>query len=441
MVIHSGAFGQLHGGSVLLLGDFNIDSYLLGEVSRISPEAPVPILRVTHSYERPGSAGNAALSLRGLGLSVRLMGRVGSDSEGKRLCASLRAEGMELAGVVVQEGFGTPLKSRIVAASSNQQMMRVDYERSQPLDLSLESELLDRLPELLEGVDGVAVSDYGKGMVSPALLAGLIERGRELGIPVVVDPKGRDFSRYRGATLVKPNLRELYEAAGVEVGSIPLHEAAALVMEECGIEQLLVTRASEGATFFNRGGERLDFGVQIREVRDVTGAGDTVLAMVVCGLANGLSISDTVHLAMVAAGIAVEHAGCVAVTLPDLARRLFEENPMNKLFCERELFALRQLLDGSEFGILSLSSRERVSAPLLEAIRQVAGGHEELLLYIEEEEPDEEFLTLLASLVDVRFILLRRANLDRLISMVEPRGIFSFRGGEVVPHPDFLVMA
>lgn len=413
----SGLFGKFEPRKVLLAGDFNIDTYVLGEVTRISPEAPVPILRVEKRYSRLGSAGNAALNLRALGMEVKALGRIGADPKGEELSQLLVSEGIDPAGLVVQEGWTTPVKERMIARSSNQQMMRVDYEESLPLSVELEDQLIDRLDGLLEKIDLVAVSDYGKGALTPRLLKELIGRARKLSIPAVVDPKGRDFARYAGATLIKPNQGEAYEAAGVG-REVSLERVAETIFASVSCDHLLVTRASEGAALFSREGERFHFDVKIREVRDVTGAGDTVLAAVVAAMANRLSIEEGVRLAMVAAGLAVEHLGCAVVALPDLARRLFEEECMNKVFGGEHLFALSQAMRGTPYGLLSVSAGDGLSTLLLRHIRKLAD--KPLILYVEEEEPDEEYVQLLASLGDVRFVLLKQENLRQLCALSPP---------------------
>lgn len=417
MVILSKIFGKFQPRRILLAGDLNLDTYTLGEVVRISPEAPVPILRVERQYSRPGCAGNAAFNLRGLSMEVRLFGRVGDDLKGKELCQLLTEQGIDTCGVVAQAGWGTPVKERLIALSSNQQMMRVDHEVVTPLSELLEAELLGRLETLLEGVDLVAISDYGKGVLTPRLLQALIGAARAKAIPVVVDPKGRDFTRYAGATVIKPNQQEAYEAANME-RTAPLERAAEGILAAIPCDHLLVTRASEGASLYSRDRAPAHFAVTMREVRDVTGAGDTVLAVLVAALANGLSVEEGVRLAMVAAGLAVEHLGCAVVTLSDLARRLFEEECMHKVFGQEHLFVLSQLLSTTPYGLLSVSARDGLSTTLLSHIRSLAD--KPLILYVEEEEPDSDYVQLLASIADVRFILLQRESLKQLCALVPP---------------------
>lgn len=305
---------------VLVAGDFMLDAYTLGEVQRISPEAPVPILRVTEESSRPGGAGNAVLNLISLGMEVSVIGRLGTDAAGDAVLEAMEGEGVHLNGMFRDPQFRTPVKNRMIA--QGQQILRIDYERPTPLTSSQEVAINHKLPQLLEGIDVVAISDYGKGLLTPAFLAALILECRKREIPVVVDPKGRDFKRYRGATLIKPNLSEAIAAAGL-VETASLDEVAAHILKETLIEVLMITRSKEGISIFD-GVKRQDFPTQVHEVKDVTGAGDTVLAVICAALANGLELSDAAKLANVAAAIAIERIGCARISIADLSARLID---------------------------------------------------------------------------------------------------------------------
>jgi D-glycero-beta-D-manno-heptose-7-phosphate kinase len=193
---------------VLILGDFLLDSYTTGIVRRISPEAPVPVMEVLRYEERPGGAGNVALSLLALGGVVYCAGRIGKDEGGRKLKGLLSL--MNLDSLMVEEGYSTPVKNRLIADS--QQLLRVDTETISPLDPSLEIKLLHRLKEIIPHMDVVALSDYGKGFLSNRLIYETIHIAKSSNIPVIVDPKGTDFTKYKGASLLKPNLSEAYAA-------------------------------------------------------------------------------------------------------------------------------------------------------------------------------------------------------------------------------------
>lgn len=310
------ALQQLESKRILVLGDLMLDTYTRGEVSRISPEAPVPILRVTDEESLPGGAGNVALNLKALGAEVFLGGRVGKDRAAGRLKKALEGEGIQCSGVVEEEGFQTPVKNRMMA--SGQQMLRVDYEEVQVLSEEAEEQWKEKvLPHLLEKVDVVAISDYAKGFLSEGILKAVIERCGDKQIPVLVDPKGRDFSKYAGATLIKPNYGESLLASGLE-STASVREIAGSLLKKTGIETLVMTRSYRGISVFQQQGKQKDFPVQVREVQDVTGAGDTVLAMLTLGIASRLPMDHIIQLANFAAGRALEKVGCARVTKKDL---------------------------------------------------------------------------------------------------------------------------
>lgn len=305
----------------LVIGDFMVDIYTRGEAGRISPEAPVLILQVTDETQAPGGAGNAILNMISLGMTVKAIGRIGSDIEGKELIEMFQKEGVETSGIVTDTSFRTPVKRRLIA--DNQQLLRVDHEKTQALSYQLEEHIEAHILKSLDGVDVVAISDYGKGFLTPRLLTSTIKNARLRGIPIIVDPKGRDFSRYRGATLIKPNLQEAIVASGLDK-SASLSQIAEKLLQETEIEMLMVTRSKEGISIFYREGHQLDFPAKIREVRDVTGAGDTVFAIIAQTLANDIDLNLGALFANVAAGIAIERFGCARVTLSELKERLFD---------------------------------------------------------------------------------------------------------------------
>ncbi len=314
---------NLNPKKILVAGDFMLDVYTIGDVQRISPEAPVPVLRVSDESRRAGGAGNAILNLVSLGMEVVALGRVGVDEGGDHFVQALADEGVDVSSVMRDPSFQTPIKNRMIAAG--QQLVRIDYETPSTLSSTLENEISAALPTLLKGVDMVAISDYAKGFLSPPLLCTLIEQARSYQIPVVVDPKGRDFTRYRGSTLIKPNLSEALTAAGLGFEAT-LDEVAHHILQEVGIETLMVTRSQEGISLFN-GETRQDFPAQVHDLKDVTGAGDTVLAVVTAALANHMTLAEAAELANIAAGIAIERIGCARVSKSDLYTRSSVLNP------------------------------------------------------------------------------------------------------------------
>ncbi|MBA3722903.1 MAG: D-glycero-beta-D-manno-heptose-7-phosphate kinase [Parachlamydiaceae bacterium] len=425
MVKLARTFGRLNPAKVMVIGDLLLDSYTIGKARRISPEAPVAVVHVDKEEHRPGGAGNVVLNLVSLGTEVVTIGRVGKDWAGDTLCEAFNKEGIHTKAIFVQDHYRTPVKNRIIA--DNQQIVRVDHEQIVVLSESLEQQIIDSLPQLIEDVKIIAISDYGKGFLTTTLLNAIIGLAKERGIPVITDPKGHDFSKYEGSTFIKPNLKEAYAAANLPINA-PLETVAKRILQICNAEILMVTRSEAGISLFNANGERLDFPVRARQVMDVTGAGDTVLATLTCALANELSYAEAAQLCNVTAGIAIERMGCARVTLSDLAQRLLEEDVSNKVFDEEHLFALQEVLKTKPFTLLTLSNIKEISSALYKAIRNLSEKRPTLLLYIEDSNPDESYIDMLASFKDVSFILLHSQSLKLLCEKVIPEESYIFDG-------------
>ena len=303
------------GCSVLVVGDVMLDRYWFGDVARISPEAPVPIVRVTGSEERLGGAANVALNLAVLGAHAALIGIVGDDEPGRRIEALARQHGIDCR-LATDPALPTTIKLRVIGRQ--QQLLRIDFEQA-PGEPALASKL-ETMRRLLPSTQVVVLSDYGKGslaqietMVSEALAAGKL---------VIVDPKGDDYSRYRGVTMLTPNRAELREVVGGWRDEADLTVRAQKLRAELAIRYLLLTRSEEGMTLYSDEGE-FHVPAQAREVYDVSGAGDTVVAVLAAMLAAGCAASDAVRLANRAGGIVVGKLGTATVS-PD---ELFESGP------------------------------------------------------------------------------------------------------------------
>lgn len=430
MVRLAGTFSRLNNRKVLVIGDLMLDTYTIGKARRISPEAPVAVIQVTKEESRPGGAGNVILNLVSMGADIVAVGRIGKDAAGDMLRQFLIAEKVDVRGLVVQHDLRTPVKNRIIA--ENQQVVRVDYEQVTAIPEMLEQEIIEMLPVLLEGVSVVAISDYGKGFLSRTLLAAIIERANALQVPIIADPKGCDFSKYSGATIIKPNLSEAYAASGLGADA-DLGLVAEKVLKEAKANVLMVTRSEAGISIFHSDGKREDFPVRAREVKDVTGAGDTVLAMLTCAIASGLSIGEAVQLSNVAAGIAIERLGCARITLSELARRLLEYDVGNKVFDDDHLYALQSALQGRKYILLGLSADQGMTSSAFVAIRQLSQKVDcDLLIYLMDEELDTEFVDLLSSLCEVKFIILHSHNLCRLFRAIQPEEIYAVIGKEMI---------
>lgn len=428
MVKLTSVFNKILPQKILVVGDLILDTYTLGKVGRISPEAPVPVLHVDKENHLPGGSGNVALNLISLGSQVVALGRVGHDKNGELLKEALREDGVDISAIVVQGLFPTPVKNRIIAGG--QQIVRIDREITTALPEMLEQQIIDNLPLLLKGVKIIALSDYGKGFLTRTLLRAIIDLARELNIPVIADPKGIDFSKYRGATVIKPNLGEAYAAANLLHGT-PLELVAERLLEVTEAETLMITRSEAGISLFHQGGKEEHFPVKVREVKDVTGAGDTVLATLACSLANGLSLSESVQLSNVTAGLAVERFGCARITLSELARTLLQDHIENKVFDEDHLFILSQALKGKQYNILGISGKEGLTSSIYNAIRSIKKEHHDLLIYVESAEA--EFIDILASLHEVDFIIVQNSSLQNLCTHISPNEIYRLEGTSLKP--------
>lgn len=426
----TGPFSRLGTCKILVAGDLMLDAYTMGKARRISPEAPVAVIHVQKEENRPGGAGNVILNLVSLGAEVVAVGRIGNDRHGEILKRSLAQENVNIRGLVTQPGYPTPVKNRIIA--DNQQIVRVDHEQIIPLEEQLEQQIIDDLPQLLEGIQVVAISDYGKGFLTKTLLSALIECAKLRGIFVITDPKGTDFLKYSGTHIIKPNLGEAYAAANFPL-EIPLEQVADRILHQLDAQILMVTRSEAGISTFDRAGIRQDFPVRVHEVKDVTGAGDTVLAMLAFAIGNQLSLAEAVQLSNVAAGIAIESIGCARVTLPELARRLLEYDVVNKVFDEEHIYALQKALKDQKVSLLNVSSEEGLTPALFKSIKQLSQGDQSrLIVYIRDPQPSEDFINILSSLREVDFIILTNNDLQNLCCSIQPQGIYSLENTQLL---------
>ena len=301
---------RLEAARVLVVGDAMLDRYWFGAVDRISPEAPVPVVLVQREEERLGGAANVALNVRRLGAGATLLTVMGDDEPARALARLLEQEDVQR--VVGQDpALRTTIKLRVVGRS--QQLLRVDFE-NRP-DHELLAQMLGDFERALPGHDAVLFSDYGKGGLT--LIGRMIELARGAGKPVLVDPKGRDFARYAGASVITPNRNELSLAMGPWDGDQQLAGLATRLRSDHRIDNLLLTRSEEGMTLFDAQGA-LHVAAQARQVFDVTGAGDTVIATMAAMLAAGLTPREAVPIANRAAGIVVSRFGTASVTYEEL---------------------------------------------------------------------------------------------------------------------------
>jgi rfaE bifunctional protein kinase chain/domain len=302
------------GQRILVLGDVILDWYWWGQASRLSPEAPVPVVRKQRTTLQPGGAGNTAANLAALGARVSLFGVTGADSHADELRTTLIAYGVETPGLITDSSRPTTTKTRVIAA--HQQVVRVDEESTEPVSEAIVADVLKAVKPALAGADAIVISDYAKGFLTRDLLHGVIGAGKR----VFADPKGADAARYRGVFLLKPNRLELGLLNGLPPATTHDETVAAgsrLAANMPGTH-ILVTEGSEGMTLFAGSQAPEHVAPTPRQVFDVTGAGDTVLAVVAMAVTAGASWSQAMQLAAEAAGIAIGQMGSVAVSLNQL---------------------------------------------------------------------------------------------------------------------------
>jgi len=312
---------------ILVLGDLMLDRHIFGEVHRISPEAPVPVLRFSSQTEAAGGAGNVARNLAHLGCRVELGAVLGRDADGGIVLGELAREGIGAGSVLRVADRPTIVKTRLIGG--HQQMLRIDSEVGSPLGSAdagyLEQSVLGSIET--GGFSAVLLSDYDKGVLSPAFCRSVVAACRKLRTPVLVDPKGSEMDKYRGATCLTPNRGEfaiLARAAGA--AGLPIPESARKVLEWLHLDCIVVTRSEEGMTLVTRT-SHLDVPASAREVFDVTGAGDTVIAVLAAGLCAGMDLSEAVRLSNLAGGLVVGRLGTAPVEVPDLEKALSLEHP------------------------------------------------------------------------------------------------------------------
>ena len=316
--MHNPQIPVLAKARVLVAGDVMLDRYWHGPTGRISPEAPVPVVRVTDLEDRPGGAANVALNMAALGATAELVGVTGDDEAARILEERLHAAQV---GCHFQKVAGLPTITKLRVISRQQQLLRLDFEEAfhdqdpQPF--------ADKVAEQLAHCGALVLSDYAKGALRDC--QGLIKLARDAGVPVLVDPKGSDFSRYRGATLLTPNLSEFEAVVGAVKDEQDLITKGQQLIRDFDLQALLVTRSEKGMTLLRDGKPELHLPARAREVFDVTGAGDTVISVLASSIAAGAAMEDAVALANIAAGIVVGKLGTAVVSAPELRRAVHQE--------------------------------------------------------------------------------------------------------------------
>ena len=306
---------------LMVVGDVMLDRYWWGSVSRISPEAPVPIVKLERETHKPGGAANVAANAVALGAKVALVGMVGQDRDAEALENALDTFELDHKLLVPSASRRTIVKTRIVA--HGQHVARLDSEDVSDVDDSEADALLSEIRVLAGDHDLIIISDYGKGLISDVVAREIIATARSKNVPVLADPKGKHFEKYAGATVLTPNRREAAEACKIEESDPRLVERTGeQLLNDLELDNVLITESENGMTLFQRDQASVHFDAAAQEVFDVTGAGDTVIACLGVAAAAGFSMVDAARLANIAAGLSVQHVGTVAVSADELRRAL-----------------------------------------------------------------------------------------------------------------------
>ena len=315
---------KLKTGRVLCIGDVMLDRFIYGTVDRISPEAPIPIFKSENQDIMLGGAGNVARNIAGLGANIRFISVVGNDQAGRDLTTEIGKLTDLDARLITDSSRKTSIKTRFIA--SNQQMMRADDETTSPVDNKIKNLIMDAVTPALEDYSTIVLADYGKGILANGIAEEIIQLAKLGGIPVVVDPQGRDYNVYMGASLVTPNRKELRDATGLNSNNTEeIVTAATQLARKSGIESVLVTRSGDGMTLVKNANNYSHYPAKAKEIFDVSGAGDTVVACIGTAISAGLSLEEAVTLSNIAAGIVVGKLGTAVAYSDDMIASLRQQ--------------------------------------------------------------------------------------------------------------------
>lgn len=312
------------GARVMVAGDLILDEFIWGDVSRISPEAPVPVVWVKKESFMPGGASNVANNLSSLGAKVYSVGIIGDDERGAILKGELEQKGINTSGVLVDDSRPTTLKTRVVAG--HQQVVRIDKEKVDPLSPVVVRGMIDRITSMMQDVDAVIIEDYGKGVITPKLLEKIVPLAKRMNKIISVDPKEEHFRYYRGITVITPNNHEAARAVGFQIkDDASLKRAGQALLSKIGCKIALVTLGENGMAVFRRGMPMEHIPTAAQEVFDVSGAGDTVIAAYTLALTAGADPVKSAYIANCAAGIVVGKVGIAVVSPAELIMRIKRE--------------------------------------------------------------------------------------------------------------------
>jgi len=302
---------------ILVIGDIMLDKFIWGNVSRISPESPVPVVEVDHETIMLGGATNVINNIVSLGGKVLLCGVVGDDYTGREIFSLLNESKVNVSGIIIEDNRPTTIKTRIIAHA--QQVVRYDRETRESLKPETTDSILNFIHDQKDNLSAIIVSDYRKGVITREIMEGVKDLMSTRGLPLAVDPNIKNFPLYEGVTIITPNHNEAQEAAGIDiVDEESLKRVGEKLLQSYRCRALLITRGEDGMTLFEEGGKRVDIKAIARKIYDVTGAGDTVTATLTLGIVAGLDMKSAAYLSNLAAGIVVGEVGTSAVRIDDL---------------------------------------------------------------------------------------------------------------------------
>ncbi|NOX65995.1 MAG: D-glycero-beta-D-manno-heptose-7-phosphate kinase [Chlorobi bacterium] len=310
--------------NIAIIGDMMLDGYLWGDVKRISPEAPVPIVEIDSEFFRFGGAANVALNISKLGGNAIPIGIIGDDNDGKIFSDLIKEENITSEFIIKDNSRPTTNKTRVISA--NQHIVRIDKESKLPISLEIENQIFVSLNKMINQIDAIILQDYNKGVLTPTLIAKIIELANRHNKIITVDPKFDNFFEYKNATLFKPNRKETENAFGIRINSDEsIKNAASKLMQRLNVKYCLLTLGEDGMAILEKGKQYLQIPTIARKVVDVSGAGDTVIATITMALATGSSINEAAYLANYAGGMVCEIAGIVPIDLDDLFNNINSE--------------------------------------------------------------------------------------------------------------------
>ncbi|MBM3185292.1 MAG: D-glycero-beta-D-manno-heptose-7-phosphate kinase [Bacteroidetes bacterium] len=319
-------FEKFNGLRILVIGDVMMDAYVLGKVTRISPEAPVPIISLENEEERIGGAGNVALNLVSLGAKPIIATVIGNDSNGEKLSKLLKSNGISVEGVIFSDNRKTTVKTRVI--SNKQQLLRIDSEDTFPISVSEEDQLINKISKLIEtGLDAIIFEDYNKGVLTENLILKVIHIAQKKNIPTAVDPKKENFFAYRNVTLFKPNLKELKEGMNVNFNissNKSDFELAVISLEVKLNNEISFITLSEHGVFIKNSTNKHYAKAHLRNIADVSGAGDTVIAVATLCLASKLDIEQIAEISNIAGGLVCEKSGVISIDKQELLQEVEE---------------------------------------------------------------------------------------------------------------------